>query len=62
MICLFKDESEYTKEYRTAINMLTNYTMGGKVKHDDVPDAFSMLSDFIRSREYGHATIMQRPF
>lgn len=62
MICLFKDESEYTKEYRTAINMLTNYTMGGKVKHDDVPDAFSMLSDFIRSREYGHATLMQRPF
>lgn len=62
MICLFKDESEYTKEYRIAINMLTNYTMGGKVKHDDVPDAFSMLSDFIRSREYGHATLMQRPF
>lgn len=62
MICLFKDESLYTKEYRIAITMLTNYTMGGKVKHDDVPDAFSMLSDFIRSRDVGRATIMQRPF
>ena len=62
MLCLFKDESKYTKEYRTAINMLTNYTMGGKVKHDDVPDAFSMLSDFIRSHDYGHAVLMQRPF
>ena len=61
-VCLFKDESLYTKEYRQAITMLTNYTMGGKVKHDDVPDAFSMLSDFIRSRDYGHAIIMQRPF
>ena len=62
LMCLFKDESVYTKEYRMAIQMLTNYTMGGKVKHDDVPDAFSMLSDFIRSRENGHATIMRRPF
>ena len=62
LMCLFKDESVYTKEYRLAVQMLTNYTMGGKVKHDDVPDAFSMLSDFIRSRENGHATIMRRPF
>ena len=61
-ICLFKDESCYTKEYRLAITMLTNYTMGGKVKHDDVPDAFSMLSDFIRMHDYRHAEIMQRPF
>ena len=62
LMCLFKDESTYTKEYRLAIQMLTNYTMGGKVKHDDVPDAFSMLSDFIRSRENGHAEVMRRPF
>lgn len=62
MVCLFKDESMYTKEYRLAMQMLTNYTMGGKVKHDDVPDAFSMLSDFIRSRENGQATILRRPF
>jgi predicted phage terminase large subunit-like protein len=60
--CLFLDESKYDKEYRTAMNFLTGYTMGGKNKHDDVPDAFSMLADFIQSYENGRVEVMRRPF
>lgn len=60
--CLFKDESLYDKEYRTAMAMLCGWTMSGKNKHDDVPDAFSMLSDFIQNYEAGRVTLMQRIF
>lgn len=60
--CLFKAESEYSKEYRTAITMLCGWTMAGKNKHDDVPDAFSMLAEFIMNQESGRATLMQRIF
>ena len=60
--CLFKDESLYDKEYRTAMAMLCGWTMSGKNKHDDVPDAFSMLSDYIQNYESGRVTVMQRIF
>lgn len=60
--CLFKDESLYTKEYRTAMTMLCGWTMSGRNKHDDVPDAFSMLSDYIQNVESGRVTLMQRIF
>lgn len=62
--CLFKDESLYAndKEYRQAMSFLTGYTMGGKNKHDDIPDAMSMLSDFIQSYESGHVEVVKRPF
>lgn len=60
--CLFKDESMYTKEYRTAMSMLCGWTMSGRNKHDDVPDAFSMLSDYIQNVESGRVTLMQRIF
>ena len=60
--CLFKDESLYDKEYRTAMAQLCGWTMSGKNKHDDVPDAFSMLSDYIQNYESGRVTVMQRIF
>ena len=60
--CLFKDESLYDKEYRTAMAQLCGWTMTGKNKHDDVPDAFSMLSDYIQNFESGRVTVMQRIF
>ena len=55
--CLFKAESEYDgrgegakvdKEYRTAMQQLTGYTMSGKNKHDDVPDAMADLENFAK--------------
>lgn len=63
---LFKDESTYKQdhEYMTAMQMLTSYsTVGGRAnRHDDVPDAMSMLVDFVGSFNANKATVMRRPF
>lgn len=61
---LFKDESVYRddREYRTAMNMLCGYTMAGKNKNDDVPDAISMLVDFSESFRLAKAEVFKRPF
>ena len=69
--CLFKAESEYNgkgeggkldKEYRTAMTLLTGYTMSGKNKFDDVPDALADLENFAKT--FGSTTIkvMKRKF
>ena len=61
---LFKDESLYpkNKEYRDAMVQLCNYSMAGKNKHDDVPDALSMFADWQMSGKTSEAIIMKRPF
>lgn len=61
---LFKDESVYDKEYRLAMTLLTNYTMGGnnKRKKDDVPDSLSMMADYIQSFEMNRAEVVARRF
>ena len=50
------------KEYQTALKFLTSYTMVGKNKHDDVPDAVAMLVDFIDTQHYGTIEVRKRPF
>ena len=61
---LFKDDSviKNDKEYKTALNFLCSYTMAGKNKHDDVPDAMAMLSEFVQSIGKTKAQIFKRPF
>jgi predicted phage terminase large subunit-like protein len=61
---LFKDGSvlKSNKEYRTALSMLCGYTMAGKNKHDDVPDAMAMLAEFIQSLEANTVKVFKRPF
>ena len=59
---LFRDVSKYTAEYRTAMNFLVSYTMSGKNRHDDVPDALSMMADFVQTKLRPQAIIMKRPF
>ena len=63
---LFKDNSvlkkNSEKEYLKALGMLCGYTMAGKNAHDDVPDAFSMMADFIQSLEGNEITIGNRPY
>jgi predicted phage terminase large subunit-like protein len=59
---LFRDASKYDSEYRAAMNFLVSYTMSGKNRHDDVPDAMSMLADFVQVKVRPQAIIMQRPF
>lgn len=62
--CLFKDDSviKTDKEYRRALNFLCSYTMAGKNKNDDVPDAFAMLSEFCQSLDGNRVTVFKRPF
>ncbi len=62
--CLFKDDSviKYDKEYKRAMNFLCSYTMGGKNKHDDIPDVFAQLSEYIQSLVGSRIEVFKRPF
>ena len=61
---LFKDPSYYSqnREYREAMSQLTSYSMMGKNKHDDVPDALAMFVDWQMSDKSNIVTILKRPF
>jgi predicted phage terminase large subunit-like protein len=61
---LFKDESLYAKdrEYRDAMGQLCSYSMMGRNKHDDVPDAIAMFVDWQMSDRTNTAKILKRPF
>lgn len=60
--CLFKDESviDSDKEYRTALMQLCGYSMVGKNKNDDVPDAMAQLYDFVRNSRGNRVEIRKR--
>jgi predicted phage terminase large subunit-like protein len=62
--CLFRDESMYKKssDYGKMMDMLCSYTMAGKNKHDDVPDAFAMLSEYAQSMTNTSVEVFKRPF
>ena len=61
---LFKDESLYSKksEYGQMMKWLFSYTMTGKNKHDDVPDAMAMLALFVQSLKNTKVEVVKRPF
>ena len=60
---LFKDDTAFpNKDYKMAMDMLCSYTMMGKNKHDDVPDAFSQLSEFVQSMQSGTVEVFKRPW
>lgn len=60
--CLFKDDSVIgeDREYRNAMMMLCGYSMVGKNKNDDVPDAMSTLYDFVRNMKGNRVEILKR--
>ena len=62
--CLFKDNSviKDNKEYRLFLRQLTGYTMAGKNKHDDVPDAMAQLALYAQSFGMNKVEIIQRFF
>ena len=62
--CLFKDETVIgkDKEYRKALNFLCSYTMAGKNKNDDIPDAFAQLSQYVQSFAGSRVQIIKRMF
>jgi predicted phage terminase large subunit-like protein len=59
---LFRDTTVQNKEYRLAMNQLVEYTMSGRVKHDDVPDVLAMFVDMVVSSDMNTAVVMHRPF
>ena len=61
---LFKDNSviKKDKEYRRMLNFLCGYTMAGKNKHDDVPDAWAMFAEYVQQIEGSKVEVFRRPF
>lgn len=60
---LFKDDTVVKdKEYRKFMGMLCSYTMSGRNAHDDVPDAVSMLADYVQTFMYTKVEVFARPF
>ena len=64
--CLFRDNSvlkgsEWV-EYRDMLRQLCGYSLLGRNKHDDVPDAFAQLSQYIQGIGGNRAEIVKRPF
>ena len=61
---LFKDNSviKKDKEYRRMLNFLCGYTMAGKNKHDDVPDAWSLFAEYVQQLEGNKIEVFHRPY
>jgi len=64
--CIFKDDSvlhgDEWKEYRKFMQLLCSYSLEGKNKHDDVPDAMAQLSQYIQSFAGNKIQIVRRMF
>ena len=44
------------------LNFLCGYTMAGKNKHDDVPDAWAMFAEYVQQLEGNKVEVFRRPF
>ena len=64
--CLFRDNSVLKGsewgEYRDMLRQLCGYSLLGRNKHDDVPDAFAQFSQYIQGIGGNRAEIVKRPF
>ena len=64
--CVFKDDTvlhgDKWREYRKMLQMLTSYSLEGKNKHDDVPDAFAQFSKYVQGFAGNRIQIVKRPF
>lgn len=62
--CLFKDKSLYKRssDYGRFMDMLCTYTMAGKNKNDDAPDAMAMLAEYVQGLTGAEVHIFKRPF
>lgn len=61
---LFKDNSviKKDKEYRKMLNFLCGYTMAGRNRNDDVPDAWAMFAEYVQQFEGSKVEVFRRPF
>lgn len=62
--CLFLDDKKIKKgsPYAKMMGKLLSYTVMGKNKHDDVPDAMAQYALFVQSLVGNTVTVLQRPF
>lgn len=62
--CLFRDTSLYrpNSDYGKMMTMLTQYTMAGRNKHDDVPDGMAMLALYLEDMHSSQIEVIRRPF
>jgi len=64
--CLFRDNSVIKgsewAEYRLMLRQLCGYTLAGKNKHDDVPDAMAQLALYVSGRQSAKLKISKRWF
>lgn len=62
--CLFKDKEKYQQnsDYGRFVKFLLGYTMSGRNKNDDVPDAMAFFSEFAQSLNNGKVEVFKRPF
>lgn len=61
---LFKDNTvlKQEKEYRAFLNALCSYTLAGKNKHDDAPDAIAQLAEYVQTFSMRVASVGKSPF
>lgn len=61
---LFLDESKFKRntDYGRMMDMLCSYTMSGKNRHDDVPDAMAMLAEYVQGLNAAKVEVFQRPW
>lgn len=57
----FKAENR-SREYTDMLRFLTGYTVMGKNKHDDVPDAMAMLAMYIQTLGVNSVEVFKRPW
>ena len=62
--CLFKAKDRYNKQsdYGKFITLLCSYTMAGKNKNDDAPDAISMFAEYAQSFIQRRVEVFKRFF
>lgn len=64
--CIFKDESvlhgDEWREYRKFMQALTSYSLEGRNKHDDAPDAMAQFSQYVQSFMGNRVQIVRRLF
>lgn len=64
--CVFKDDSvihgEKWREYRTMIQQLVTYSLSGKNKHDDTPDVFAQLAEYVQGMAGNKIRLVKRMF
>ena len=64
--CIFKDDSvlhgDEWREYRKFLQSLCSYSLEGKNKHDDAPDAMAQLSQYIQGFIGNRVEIVRRMF